>query len=236
MTLPEPKLRPKGECAMDWSHWICHGPVGEIFGIPAFWIARIAKITQLVSGMVIVLDIIGQDRVEEWANSMREQLANLAAAQPFRDAAAELWNTVISFLKYLSARPSTEQEDEKLRVLVDSKYNRVARYIWLITTMILFTGAVVFSVRNHGWSWNILLYFIPVLLASALISLVFTYLALFNLLLIFFIAIVRPTEWVFDIFASGVVSVLKRRGLSQVALILSFALLVLGMLSELLAS
>lgn len=212
------------------------GPLPEIWGIPTFWITRIAKIVQLFSGMVIVFDIAGEHRVKEWADSVRQGLADLAAAQPLRDMAGDLCNVAKSFLNYFFTLPWSEQADEKLMELVGSKYNRQARLIWLNITIAMAIAAVVYLVLSYGWNRNLLWQFVLVLLASALISLLFTYLVLFNLLSVLIIAVVRPIEWVFDIFASGVVSLLRHRTLRQTASFLSFVLLALGTFSELAAS
>lgn len=217
---------------MDW----LHGPVNEIFGIPTCWIARIGKVFQFVSGTVIVLDIVGPDRVEDWANSVREQLTNLADTQPLKSIATSLWKTVRSFLSYFFTWPSTEREKEELRELVKSKYDWLARCVWLALTVIMIIVAIVYLILNRGWVWSLFLYIPLALVASALISLLLTYLVVFNLLLILFIVVVRPIELVFDILARGVVGVLRRKGPLKVARILSFILLSLGTLFELLAS
>ena len=46
---------------MNWLDGPC---TTQLLGVPCFWIARVAKIGQFLSAMVIVVEIIGKDRVE----------------------------------------------------------------------------------------------------------------------------------------------------------------------------
>jgi hypothetical protein len=66
---------------MDWFS----GPLTEIFGVPTFWVARAAKIAQFLSGMVILIDIIGKERIETFANAAKRVLSKMAAAEPIKE-------------------------------------------------------------------------------------------------------------------------------------------------------
>lgn len=54
-----------------WSQWI-YGSVDSILGIPTFWLARVAKIIQFASGLFIVVEIVGQRRVDRFAQDIIE--------------------------------------------------------------------------------------------------------------------------------------------------------------------
>lgn len=83
---------------MDWFD----GPLDTVFGIPAFWITRIVKILQFLAACVIILEIVGRDRLDAYlrkqatnwldgplasfSQRMREVLSNNVFQAPFRNA------------------------------------------------------------------------------------------------------------------------------------------------------
>jgi hypothetical protein len=60
---------------MSWLDGPC---TTQLFGVPCFWIARVAKSGQFLSGMVIVVEIIGKDRVEASGGQLHQLLKKLS--------------------------------------------------------------------------------------------------------------------------------------------------------------
>ena len=58
-----------------WSAWADGIDIRQrvLWGLEIYWWARASKIATLVAGFVVILDIIGAERVEEWVNKRQER-------------------------------------------------------------------------------------------------------------------------------------------------------------------
>jgi hypothetical protein len=69
---------------MEWFQ----APLDSLFGIPVFWIQRIAKLIQFIAGLVIMVDIVGQERVNQFtielANATRRNIESGQIARHLR--------------------------------------------------------------------------------------------------------------------------------------------------------
>jgi hypothetical protein len=210
--------------------WFSH-PLTDIWGIPSFWISRVAKMMQFFSGMVIVLEIVGRDRVDHFASLIRALLNRLVRARALRQASQDLWETSKYFVLYMVTFGEREKVYQEKRS--QTKYDRHATVASLLLTLLL-TLWYFTQVLEHTSAtlWD----YVGVLCASYITSLVLAYVVIINALLALIFAIVRPIEWAFDRVATLVIHVLEQRGLSSVIVFLSFALLIVSFLLDLLAS
>jgi len=71
--------------------WLA-GPLGgDIGGIPVFWIGRVGKLLQLASGLVIILEIIGKERVDEFCADLGDWLADFISQPPLPRVLRDAW-------------------------------------------------------------------------------------------------------------------------------------------------
>jgi hypothetical protein len=62
-------------------NWLDGPCTTQLFGVPCFWIARVAKSGQFLSAMVIVVEIIGKDRVEASGMRLHELMKKLSESR-----------------------------------------------------------------------------------------------------------------------------------------------------------
>jgi hypothetical protein len=60
---------------MSWLDGPC---TTQLFGVACYWIARLAKIGQFLSGMIIVIELVGKERVEAFGERLRDGIGRLA--------------------------------------------------------------------------------------------------------------------------------------------------------------
>jgi hypothetical protein len=63
---------------MSWLDGPC---TTQIFGVKCFWVARVAKTGQFLSALVILIEVIGKERVEAFGVSLRELLKKLSESR-----------------------------------------------------------------------------------------------------------------------------------------------------------
>jgi hypothetical protein len=63
---------------MSWLEAPC---TTQLLGVPCFWIARGAKTGQFLSALVIVVEVIGKDRVEAFGVRLRELLIKVSESR-----------------------------------------------------------------------------------------------------------------------------------------------------------
>jgi hypothetical protein len=215
---------------MDWFH----GPINDILGVPAFWVQRVAKVVQFLAATVIVLEIAGKDRVEEWAGALRKLLARAQSAEPLRGPVANVRSWVRVFVGRYTAPPGSPEQEAYLRAIEEDEGLR----LWMFSLSMLGGGIAlcILLVGYYDWrDWLLLL--IPVVVVGhAFVSYLLVYGLIPALLLPLLVYATRPIDWFVRVSADRVIRLLERRTLSQLALIASAILLTLGTIFEILAS
>ena len=209
--------------------WLSH-PLPELWGIPAFWITRIAEVVQFVSGLVIVIEIVGKDRVEAFARSASVTLKALARAQPLRNASKALWD---SSRYFVLANLSFGKRREAYLARINSRVLNAA--ITLSAGLAaLTTVAELIGEGRHGAA---LLWRIPVLLFIAFsLWMVFIHVVVLNLSQVMLFVVFWPLALLVQLIARGVSRLLDRVRLSQVLLVVSLVLYVVSFALQLAVS
>ena len=225
---------------MDWFQ----GQLQQIFGIPQFWVARIAKLVQFGAGLVILIEIIGKERIESIADKVRSKLSIIIEAKPLRAVAAELCRTskftalgiLFWFLMIFSFGLSKRIRQNMVNYTEKTESTRYDTRALVATTILAILGSIAYLITQSQWGIN-LLYEIPVaLLLCGGSSMFLVYIVALNLLLFLIYIVFRPSEWVFDFCANIVLRMIQKKGLSQLLLIISLFLFIIGFILELLAS
>ena len=214
---------------MDWFH----GPINDILGVPAFWVQRVAKVVQFLSATVIVIEIAGKDRVEEWAGALRKLLARAQSAEPLRGPVEGVRAYLQALVGYLRAPRGSPEEKAYLRALGEEG---LRMWTWGFLALGGGIALCVLLVSYYNWrDWLILL--LPVVFLGHLLACwLLVNVVLPPLLLMLLVFATRPIDWFVRVSADRVIRLLERRGLSQVALVASAILLTLGTVIEILAS
>lgn len=203
---------------MDW--W--NGPVDPeslVFGIKAFWISRIGKLLQFSSGLVIILEIIGVEKIDRATSRVRELLAGVTLQRLSDGSVRVAFPTGYLFRVLLLAE-------------LPGRAGAFISLLYYLSTYLLgvyFMFAVTFADELDPAS----------VLISVLYPLLFPFLIAFvavYALTVFSLLALLPFIIFLNIFAKMARALLHRRTLSQAALLLSIYLFVIGFLIEFLVS
>ena len=212
---------------MEWFE----GPTSEFFGMPSFWIDRIAKAMQFVSGLVIIVEIVGKQRMEAFAGVARQRLGALTWVQFVRGMANDLWDTSRYFLLYVYASGQRQERYRRLRSA--AKYDRpavvAAALLAVAWTAVLMIGR---SALDLHLAWLLPLIFLP----SFAVGIAIVYTVVIPLFLLPILVIFWPLAFMLDLTARVLVGMLKREPLSRVLLVASLLLFVTGLLLEIAVS
>lgn len=214
---------------MDPTGWFT-GPVGELFGIPSFWVARLAKVLQFASGSVILVDLIGRDRIEIFSAHARQSLGVLASRHAVRRIAADLSTTTHAYWRVLTGKP---EEDAAMRkALFATRFGEWGYLVGVLGAIPVATCVVV--KWNLPWYHAVgLVFFVVAVGAGMAVS---TYLLAMPLLRLLLLATVVPLERVVEALCRLAVQVLTRLQLSWLAFTASYFVLFVACVLELLAS
>lgn len=247
---------------MDW--FSC--PLQEVLGISTFWINRIAKLIQLLAGSVILIEIIGKDRVEELASMVRLRLIKIIAAEPLRElltrvriASKDL--AMFAFHFFMSVFYSdNRKKDEKYKYhhqrqdyyaerIIKVRYWRYSMILMLLLPVVVaIIGTIIYiDTQNvssypslYRWHWTIILKALGTFGIMLFVGFYGCFIVFFVLIpyiaLFFILIIVYPIKWMLDQAASVSIRLLQNKEASQLALIISFTLFVVGVILELIAS
>jgi hypothetical protein len=207
-------------------------PIKEIFGMPSFWIARFAKAIQFLGGAIIVIEIIGKDRVEELAEVVRLRLSKISDAEPVKAAVNDLKeNSKYLYLSIITL--DKEKATEYRQKSNQMKSDLPAILLWLIMTVAV---TIVFYQWQLEWGWG-LLWKLPLTFVIAFFStFFFVYLIVLHIIRFTIFIILRPVELVFDRIAKFIIRILEKTRVIKRLLIISFFLLVVGFILELLVT
>ncbi len=140
------------------------GPVGELFGIPSFWIARLAKLLQFVSGSVILIDLIGQERIEAYSARVRQSLTALAARHSVGRIAGDLGATTRAYWRVLVGKA---EDDAALRKALFA--TRFGEWGYLVGVLGAIPVAAWLAVRWHlAWYHAAWLLFLVVAVGASI--------------------------------------------------------------------
>jgi len=215
---------------MEWFH----GQLKELWGVPIFWVARTAKTAQFLSAMVILLEIIGKERVEESASVVRQRLSRMVEARPLGDLKESLYGPAKYYLlAYLTGLLffSKKYREKSNKYLDEVITGRVEWTVWRV--FIMFSTLLLIG-WQFDWGWP-LIWKVPLILFLVSSS-PFIFFILGNTIMFLFFTSLRPIAWMLDRFAALVVYMLGRIEASRLWLIISLCFLVMGFLLELLAS
>jgi len=186
---------------------------------------------QFLSGLVILIEIVGQQRIERFATATSQLLEALAKAQPLREVSRGLWDTSRYFLLFLVT--TGEKEAEYLAKSNAAKYDTPALWassiLAVVSTLVIIATQFPFTV---SLLWKAPAVLVGAMLASAL----FVYLIAINVLLVPIILLLRPLEFVFDQAAHATIAMLKQTTLSRLFLVASLILYIASFVLELAAS
>lgn len=213
---------------MDWFH----EPLKELFGVPSFWLARFAKTIQFLAGTVIVIEIIGKERIGDLTDVVSQRLSKIAEAEPIRAAAKDLSNVSKYFYLFVITKDK-QKKAEYLEKGNQLKTVNPAKYLSFLLTG-LATGMVYDWWLQWGWS---LIWQLPLtVFASLLLSVFVVHLVLLYIVIIIIYVVFRPVEIIFDRFAKFLVKLMAKERVVRRLLILSLGLLVISFFLDLLAS
>ncbi len=206
------------------------GPVGELFGIPSFWIARLAKLLQFVSGSVILIDLIGQERIEAYSARVRQSLTALAARHSVGRIAGDLGATTRAYWRVLVGKA---EDDAALRKALFA--TRFGEWGYLVGVLGAIPVAAWLAVRWHlAWYHAAWLLFLVVAVGASIA--IGTYLLVMPVLRLLLWATVVPLERIVEALCRVAVQLLARLQLSWLALAASYFVLLTACVLELLAS
>ena len=218
------------DVAGDWAH----GPLKDVFGLQPYWILRIGMAAQFTAGLVIIVEIIGKDRIDGTRDRFVALLDRLHTAQPVRRIANGLWDTAKYFVLFMLATDK-EKEGKYLKLSNEAPYDTQAIVASALLTISLTT---LFLVNTTPSSDLVSLWWmIPLtLVISGLASVFFVYIVIVNALLLLSFVFFYPLEQAADLALRGASHVLARRRMSTLFLLSSLGLFAAGMFLEVLAS
>ena len=222
------------DACLSW--WDCS--LDEIAGVPAFWVARAARVIQFLSGLVIVIEIVGRDRVEGARKPTIQLLDAIVDAQLLRRVGTGLWETSKYFVLYQLAPWGSEKERYYLDLSNAAKYDTQAIVAWLGLTVLGMVGlwATIFSLWQDELGlhslWIFPLSFIGLFMASG----IFVYIVALPMALLLMHILVRPLKWALDRGLRLISKVLERQGIARTILAVSLILFVLAFFMEIAAS
>jgi hypothetical protein len=97
---------------VDMTPWL-NGPFKStdiVCGLPVFWWVRIAKIMEFLGGSVVVIQIVGESRVESFARRMRAWRVVMTRMGPVRMVSQKL-NSVFQHVEHSLTRSSRETKE-----------------------------------------------------------------------------------------------------------------------------
>jgi len=210
--------------------WLSH-QLQELAGVPIYWVGRFAKVLQFIAGLVIIVQIIGEERLDRLAQAIRTDIKRIIDAAFARKV---LRNSFLYFWYFFKGMFSNEGKDMKYW---QARQREVS---WGPTYYIDVLCAILFAVGAP----IIFFYYYYSNLATILISIPVGFVAgLFvgAVLIPIFISIatlvaVYPIEALIDTFMKFADFILGYSRLSRIILYLSFILFVAGMLLDFIAS
>jgi hypothetical protein len=137
-----------------WSRWLAGELLGDakLWGVPIQWWGRIGKLAQFAAGLVVVLDLIGPERLRAWGRQLgavgpREGWARIKSAirawYPLLDTAGDLYYSG-GYSRYDSS------EDELSRERAGERFRRAPAHL----------RSRAWSLRLAGWGIGIALLFL----------------------------------------------------------------------------
>ena len=212
---------------MDW----CSGPLAYILGFPSFWVVRVAKICQLVSGLYIVVEILGDKRVKTISKGLLKLLRQTRVGHRLRN----LGGTMAAYLERATGLPllSTVGLSDHEELTTNAWFPRLVSAFSFILA-VAFSGYVTFRISEAvqmaflGIASTAVFIFLVVGLPGSLAGLIITAYMVEILFRLVEVGIQGVTKLL--------VGLLTRRPLSYTLLVASFVLFIIGSLLELIAS
>lgn len=216
-----------------WSRWYSGAVVTEdyLWGIQILWWGRCGKIVALISGLLIIVEIIGPARLQDFSINLRNRYK-------ITDSLKIIGYAYTAIRLYISQALSTERRKEKEGGdFLRTNIGKMTFLIWVLTIFIsslnpfsitlsalgvdMVDLSNASSIAKVGYMFGYIFLSLPMVLFSlsiitVLFSIVFSVIGLL---------IIHPLAWV-----------LKREQISQNAKIFSVILLLIGFHFDLLAS
>jgi hypothetical protein len=235
------------------------GPIAQILGIRAFWIARIAKVAQFLSGMYIIVDIWGPERVKKSTDAVLNGLSRIVESKSIGQITADIWEASKCYLLSCLSGDKEKSDVYSQRAEQTKTFGRAVKaafvlafltWIWqmMSVTIVILTGyAEILSYDDFrraalqlgtllliGLTSTIIMVFIGyVVFLLAWLVLIFVTL---NLVRFVLLVVGSPAKWAFDLLASCLIRILRNRGLARLLLGLSLFLTAMSCILELLVS
>ncbi|MES2464804.1 MAG: hypothetical protein V4671_29930 [Armatimonadota bacterium] len=217
--------------------------------MPAWALGRIAKVIQFVSGSVVVVQIIGEERFQQWADAWRIKAEELAARRIIRPIAlygfAVSWDLTRNIVRSLRCRGKGFTRDYTLsKSIGPAKLRRlfpITVYIIMgLLSISLSAPWVAVSIATLpfsilGFCFGAILVMacgiLPALILSPVVAIL-----LWLSFAVLVAVLLWPMEWLLDKTVGFLVNYLKKAKASAALTLLSFVMLVLGFFLDMLAS
>lgn len=199
---------------MEW----LQGPVDSLFGVPDFWIQRIAKLVQFFAGLIIILDIVGHERANQFAREMADEAAKVFQSGAFARHLRASYRTLL-YLMCLSGVPKLLGRN--VLVNVDADVLRLLRLYSILSLLIAAVLAGLLGGFTSVEHWSALLMWAAFGFLVAMSVLPLLAAAMMGFASVLVSKMVQPAF-------SALASLLAREGISQVALLSSLSLFVLA--------
>lgn len=193
------------------------GPLTEIWGVPAFWVDRAGGLLQFVSSMVIIVELVGQQRIERMGRAVSASLK--------RGTKISLWRGFLQLVVH-------DFNEHGFRALRMHPPMALALYMVLIAGI---AGAILIASDRleyaFGWQEARWLGKAGIFVASGILSVIAFWMVVPLLTLV-----LRPVEAVFDGAIALALAMTSRTTTTRVLMLLSVFFLFVGFAMQMAAS
>lgn len=224
-----------------FAYWLHHSnnfPTGLYFlGVPLFVINRLGKVCLLFSALVILLDIIGQPRLEAYFQKLHERVAHFISKHHLKNVVQELSNNVSVFVALFKTtfRKDSTEIDQAARKKVGPVFRVMGIGIlaWYAISVLLaaIMGLSTFlSLAGHDPLYLRLYYgMIVFVLSAGLLCFLFTLAAFIVSLVLWVLALLlRPIEIVLKAVTGFIMRKVNDKGAAHSWRMASLTLLLVG--------
>ena len=203
-----------------WTYWRQATPLTghTLWGEPILWLGRYGKIAQFFGAALIIVEIIGKDKINKLGNKLANFLASPAITSPIRTA----WNRAMRHWQVITGKALATSEEMKevstREVLTSPRY--------LLELLLLFV-ALYFVWTCLAVTWMKVIAVIVVTLLWAFIG------PIASLVVILLLAAI---PWLFLILLRAIAWVMSQPSLDTAAKVLALLLVIVGFHFDLLAS
>jgi hypothetical protein len=216
---------------MDWFS----GPLTQVWGIPAFWVTRLAKVVQLLSGMVIILEIIGPQRIQERKDMVQRRLSKMMEVHLPMQVVSDMAEMSMYLLSLLSQRSSTsgETSEEYPKPPEQNRFFWPGFLISLVFGLLLLVQLIIAEAAEEQPDLDLTLCLgIPTCFILGMIG-AFAFLLTLSFLTYVVLRAIKATV---DLLANILIRMLQKTNLMRLSLCLSLCLIIVGFFLEILVS